>query len=119
MNNPPAATFGWKLADGSPAPDMKATMYGDWIDMQDFTTCAFDFFWTTTGSPAGTISFQVSNDRILAYTFAAETPYGPGGSPTQSNADNLTTSMAFIRAVYTPDSGGTGAVMTGRCQRKG
>ena len=115
----PAAIFNWSA--GGSAGDMSQTIYGEWIAMDAFRHIAFDFSWTGANSPVGVLSFEISNDATTAYAFpgtfspAIVQPSGPAGT---QFCDALFTDAAYIRAKYVWTSGGVGAVITGRHQRK-
>ena len=115
----PAAIFNWSA--GGSAGDMSQTIYGEWISMDEFRHVSFDFSWTGANSPVGVLSFEISNDATTAYDFpgtfspAIGQPSGPAGT---QFCDDIFTNAAYIRVKYTRTSGGAGAVLTGRHQRK-
>lgn len=123
--NPQPIPITWYLASGAPAPDMAATMYGEWVDLNEYSQCAFDFVWPGTGTgvtaPTGTLSFQTSNDKVTAYALPGTISppiTQPPGTAGNAAVDGITTGMAFIRSVYTASSGGAGAVIVARVTRK-
>ena len=125
MNGPTAIK--WFLAsDGiTPATDMSVALVGLASAGQGFYStqlgCAFQFVWPATGAPNGAFGVQVSSDNVhthyddLSMDDASQAPTQPTGG-----ADTTTIELPvgkwmspYIRATYTPSSGGTGAVLTG------
>ena len=111
-------TFYWSA--GGQAGDLGQTLTGEWIAVTH-GRISFAFDWSLAShAPTGTISFQVSQDKVLpfdlpgTFTPSLSSPAGAAGS---SCADGIETDMAFIRALYTRSGGGAGDKIVGKVTR--
>lgn len=100
--------------------DPSATTASAWMQIPPQTKrIAIGVGTTTTGTPAGQHSIEVSNHgqagvagtAILNAQGTAPTITATNGAVKQL-IDNLVTAAQFIRTVYTRTSGGTGSVFT-------
>ena len=112
------SVFYW--SSGGQAGDLGQSLTGEWIAVTH-GRISFAFDWSTAShAPSGTLSFQVSQDKVLpfdlpgTFTPALGSPAGAAGS---SCADSIETDMAFIRAIYTRTGGGAGDVIVGKVSR--
>lgn len=104
------------------AADLSASTRSNWVPVpRGAKRLALDFGWTATGTPVGTFSVEVTNNKDAAsgvvlgsqgvgYTVTFGTQ--PAGSAGGMILDNLTTACDYIALVYTRTSGGTGATVT-------
>jgi len=112
--------------------DLSATVVTPWIDVRDCQTMSFQIVTPSTGSPAGAWSFEATNDvktvlserdnNVRAPNTASAAPATAltvstvhGSSLTVAGAANSFVAFSdglpcFIRAKFTPSSGGTGTV---------
>ena len=102
----------------TPATDMSAAMRTPWI-AKSAAQMSLWLTWTATGSPNGTFSVEVTNDPTAATGIAVPAAYlpgiaagQPGGTAGRMVIDPIQTSAVFLAVVYTPSSGGSGAVAT-------
>lgn len=109
------------LADGvTVATDLSAACATKWIPTRGAKRGALGIGCTATGSPAGGVTLQVCNHGRNAssgatYCKNAVDPtvlFQPAGSAAATIVDGLASESDYYRVVYTPTSGGTGAVFT-------
>jgi hypothetical protein len=114
------ASDGVTPADGTSGKDMSVALVSQPIK-SDALGCAFQFVWPATGSPHGAFALQVGSDGVhfddLPSDLFNQTPTQPTGT-----ADSGTWELPwgkwqspYIRATYTPSSGGTGASLVDTC----
>ena len=118
MNTPPTALIWYLASDGTtPAVDMSVALVSAPI-YSPALKCSFQFWWTATGSPRGVFGFQESSDSshwdTASLATSDQTPTQPAGTADSSTINVTEFLPAYIRATYTPTSGGTGAVLAGK-----
>lgn len=112
-------------AGGLPLADLSATRTYRWVFTGSLYSCGFHIVTLSTGSPAGTYSFQGTNDSSARLELDGQT-VTPATFPLPVDVvygDSLTVAGAgssyvvwteglprWIRAVYTRSSGGTASV---------
>jgi len=111
------------------ASAMTATITGAWIDIRYVDNLSFQVVSTASGTPVGTISFEISNVAGVSTAGVMAPPSGTSGTAltltssqsTAATINNNTLSFdfqfnqmaeAWIRMIYTRTSGGTGDTMT-------
>jgi hypothetical protein len=111
--------FYWSA--GGQAGDLGQSLTGEWIEVTH-GHISFDFDWSAaTHAPNGTLSFQVANDPSSPHDLPGSfTPalVSPAGAAGTSAADEITTDLRFIRAVYTRTGGGAADTIIGRVARR-
>ena len=111
--------FYWSA--GGQAGDLGQSLTGEWIEVTD-GHISFDFDWSAaTHAPSGALSFQVANDPASPHDLPGTfTPslVSPAGAAGTSAADEITTDLKLIRAVYTRVGGGAGDTILGRVTRR-
>jgi len=96
---------------GGQAGDLGQSLTGEWVEITN-GSISFVFDWSAAShAPIGTLSFQLSQDKLLPFDLPGTfTPSlsSPAGAANSSAADAITTTMRFIRPVYTRTGGGAG-----------
>lgn len=95
--------------------DMTSTLTSSAFRCGDWLSTSVHVEWPSTGSPVGAFSYQASNDsddgidghwRPVSLTVDVQ----PSGSAGGDLVDFTSMPWRWIQAVYTPSSGGTGAL---------
>lgn len=111
--------FYWSA--GGQAGDLGQSLTGEWIEVTH-GHISFDFDWSLAShAPTGALSFQVCNDPAAPHDLPGTfTPSlaSPAGAAGTSAADEITTDMLLIRALYTRTGGGAGDTIIGRVARR-
>jgi hypothetical protein len=113
-------SYPFHLADGiTVATDLSAACATKWIALKGASRGSLAIGCTATGAPVGAVTLQVCGDSAATvgatYCIDGVTPttfFAPNGAAASTFVDGIETNADNVRVVYTPASGGTGAVFT-------
>lgn len=121
----PARTFGFTINNGaqyfvptwSGGTDMTSTLTSDAFRCSDWTSTSIQVEWPSTGTPVGSFSYQASVNSTTGVdgTFRPVTltvDVQPTGAAGGDLVDFQSMPWRYLRVIYTPSSGGTGALPT-------